>query len=206
LNDFTIAVPGLLILATIMLMFSGAIAFVMEPEKKTMLRLKLSRLKPITFLTGVTIIQVLVGLVSILLTLGVAWLFEFDFSGSFWLFLLVSLLTCISVIGFSLRLAGFTRTTNEILIVGNFPLLLFMFFSGTVFPMHGATLFTLGGYDFTVPGLMSTYHGVEALKQVLVYQAGFTDIWPQLVCLTGLSAVYFGLGYLVYRRRHMVVF
>lgn len=206
LNDFTIAVPGLLILATIMLMFSGAIAFVMEPEKKTMLRLKLSRLKPITFLSGVTIIQVLVGLLSILLTLGVAWLFEFDFSGSFWLFLLVSLLTCISVIGFSLVLAGFTRTTNEILIVGNFPLLLFMFFSGTVFPIHGATLLTLGGYDFTVPGLMSTYHGVEALKQVLIYQAGFIDIWPQLVCLTGLSAVYFGLGYLVYRRRHMVVF
>jgi ABC-type multidrug transport system permease subunit len=53
---------------------------------------------------------------------------------------------------------------------------------------------------------MSTYHGVEALKQVLVYQAGFMDIWPQLVFLAVLSAVYFVIGYLVYRRRHMVVF
>jgi ABC-type multidrug transport system permease subunit len=81
-----------------------------------------------------------------------------------------------------------------------------MFFSGTVFPMHGATLFAIGNYDFTIPGLMSTYHGVEALKQVLIFQAGIGEIWPHLVCLTGLTVVYFLIGYWVYRRRHMVVF
>ncbi len=206
LNDFTAAIPGLLVLAAIMLMFSGAIAFVVEPEKKTMLRLKLSRLTPLTFLTGVSIIQLLVGLVSILLTLGTAYLFEFDFAGSFWLFLLVCVLTCLSVIGFSLLLAGCTKTVNEVLVVGNFPLFLFMFFSGSLFPIHGATLFTLGGYAFTIPGLMSTYHGTEALKQILIYQSDFTGIWPQLVSLTGLTLIYFLLGYWVYRRRHMVVF
>lgn len=206
LNDFTIAIPGLLILATIMLMFSGAIAFVAEPEKKTMLRLKLSRVSAFTFLSGITIIQILVGLVSILLTLGTAYLFEFDFSGSFWLFLLVCILTCLSVIGFSLILAGTTRSVNEVLVVGNFPLFLFMFFSGTVFPIQGATLFTLGGYAFTIPGLMSTYHGTEALKQVLIYEAGFSDIWPQLVSLTGLTVIYFLVGYWIYRKRHMSVF
>ncbi len=206
LNDFTIAIPGLLVLATIMLMFSGAIAFVVEPEKKTMLRLKLSRVTPLTFLTGVTIIQVLVGLASILLTLGTAYLFEFDFSGSFWLFLLVSILTCLSVIGFSLILAGLTRTVNEVLVVGNFPLFLFMFFSGSIFPIEGATLFTLGGYNFTIPGLMSTYHGTDALRQVLIYEAGFSEIWPQLVSLTSLTVVYFLFGYWIYRRKHMLVF
>ncbi len=206
LNDFTIAIPGMLVLATIMLMFSGAIAFVVEPEKKTMLRLKLSKVRPLTFMTGVTAVQLVVGLVSILLTLATAYLFEFDFSGSFWLFLLVCVLTCLSVIGFSLILAGLTKSVNEVLVVGNFPLFLFMFFSGTVFPMRGATLFAIGNYDFTIPGLMSTYHGVEALKQVLIFQAGIGEIWPHLVCLTGLTVVYFLIGYWVYRRRHMVVF
>ena len=206
LNEFTGAVPGLLVLATIMLMFSGAIAFVAEPEKRTMLRLKLSKVKPFTYLAGITIIQILVGLVSVLLTLWAAYLFGFDFSGSFWLFLLVCILTCLSVIGFSLILAGLTKSVNEVLIVGNFPLFLFMFFSGTVFPIHGATLFTLGGYAFTIPGLMSTYHGTEALKQVLIYQAGIAGIWPQLICLTGLTVVYFLIGYWIYRRRHMAVF
>jgi len=206
LSDFAIAIPGLLVLATIMLMFSGAIAFVVEPEKRTMLRLKLSRVSPLTFITGITIIQVLVGLVSILLTLGTAYLFDFDFSGSFWLFLLVCILTCLSVIGFSLILAGITKSVNEVLVVGNFPLFLFMFFSGSMFPIHGATLFAFGGYDFTIPGLMSTYHGIEALKQVLIFQAGIGEIWPQLVSLTGLTVVYFLIGYWIYRRRHMVVF
>jgi ABC-2 type transport system permease protein len=206
LNDFAIAIPGLLALASIMLMFSGAIAFVVEPEKKTMLRLKLSRVKPVTFITGTTIIQVLVGLVSILLTLGTAFLFEFDFSGSFWLFLLVCILTCLSVIGFSLILAGITKSVNEVLVVGNFPLFLFMFFSGTMFPIQGAALFTIGGYPFTIPGLMSTYHGTDALKQVLIYEAGIAEIWPQLVSLTGLTIVYFLIGYWIYRKRHMDVF
>lgn len=206
LNDFTIAIPGLLVLATIMLMFSGAIAFVVEPEKRTMLRLKLSRVTPLTFLTGITVVQVGVGLVSILLTLGTAYLFEFDFSGSFWLFLLVCVLTCLSIIGFSLILAGLTKSVNEVLVVGNFPLFLFMFFSGTVFPVQGATLFTLGGYNFTIPGLMSTYHGTEALKEVLIYEAGISQIWPQIVSLAGLTALYFLLGYWIYRKRHMEVF
>jgi ABC-2 type transport system permease protein len=206
LNDFTIAVPGLLILATIMLMFSGAIAFVSEPEKRTMLRLKLSKLTPLTFLAGVSIIQVVIGLLSVLLTLGTAYLFDFEFSGGFWPFLLVCALTSLSVVGFSLILAGATRSVNEVLVVGNFPMFLFMFFSGTVFPMAGATLFTIGGYNFTVPGLMSTYHGTEALKQILIYQAGIADIWPQLVSLTGLTVLYFLVGYWIYRRRHMAVF
>jgi ABC-2 type transport system permease protein len=206
LNDFTLAIPGLLVLATIMLMFSGAIAFVAEPEKKTMLRLKLSRLNPLTFLTGITVIQVAVGLISILLTLGTAWFFGFEYSGSFWLFLLVCVLTCLSVIGFSLILAGLTRSVNEVLVVGNFPLFLFMFFSGSIFPMHGATLFTLGGYPFTIPGLMSTYHGTEALKQILIFQSDLNGIWPQLASLTGLTSIYFLIGYWVYRKRHMLVF
>jgi ABC-2 type transport system permease protein len=206
LNDFAIAVPGLLVLATIMLMFSGAIAFVVEPEKRTMLRLKLSRVSPLTFISGITVIQVLVGLVSILLTLGTAYLFDFDFSGSFWLFLLVCILTCLSVIGFSLILAGITKSVNEVLVVGNFPLFLFMFFSGSMFPIHGATLFTFSGYAFTIPGLMSTYHGIDALKQVLIFQSGIGQIWPQLVSLTGLTIIYFLIGYWIYRRRHMVVF
>ncbi len=206
LNDFDLAIPGLLILASIMLMFSGAIAFVSEPEKKTMLRLKLSHLNPFTFLAGVTIIQVKVGMISILLTLGAAFLFKFDFSGSFWLFLLVCLLTCLSITGFSLILAGLTKTVNEVLIVGNFPLFLFMFFSGTMFPIQGATLFMIGHYRFTLPGLMSTYHGTDALKQVLIYQSGLTEIWPQLVSLTGLTLLYFLIGYLIYRKRHMEVF
>jgi ABC-2 type transport system permease protein len=206
LNDFTLAIPGLLILATIMLMFSGAIAFVAEPEKKTMLRLKLSRVSPLTFLSGVTIIQVLVGLVSIILTLGTAYLFDFNFSGSFWLFLLVCVLTCLSVIGFSLILAGLTKSVNEVLVVGNFPLFLFMFFSGTIFPIKGAILFTLGGYGITIPGLMSTYHGTEALKQILIYEANLIDIWPQLVALAGLTALYFVIGFGIYQRKHMRVF
>ncbi len=53
---------------------------------------------------------------------------------------------------------------------------------------------------------MSTYHWVDALKQVLIFNAGFAEIWPQVVCLAGLSVIYFLIGYYIYRRRHMSIF
>lgn len=206
MDDFSMAIPGLLVLATVLLMFSGAIAYVSEPEKRTMLRLKLSKVNAFSFLGGITTVQVVVGLISILLTLGVAYLFDFTMSGSSLLFILVCILTCLSVLGFGLILAGVTKSANEVLIVGNFPLFLFMFFSGTVFPIHGTTLFSFAGYDVTLPGLLSTYHGVEALKKITIFNSGFAEIWPELTCLVALSVIYFAIGYWIYRRRHMRVF
>lgn len=36
--------------------------------------------------------------------------------------------------------------------------------------------------------------------------AGIGEIWPQLVSLTGLTVIYFLIGYWIYRKRHMMVF
>jgi len=206
MDEFSMAIPGLLVLATVMLMFSGALAFVNEPEKLTMLRLKLSYVSPFTFLSGISIVQIALGLISILLTLLVAVLLGFTISGSLALFFLVGILTSLSMVGFSLLLAGLTKSANEVLVVGNFPMFLFMFFSGTMFPMHGATLYSFAGYQVTVPGLMSTYHATEALKKITVFGSGFADIWPELLCLSCLTMVYFIIGYWVYRKRHMDIF
>ena len=46
-DEFTMLVPGILILSIIMLMFTASIAFVSEVENKTILRLKLSKLKTV---------------------------------------------------------------------------------------------------------------------------------------------------------------
>jgi ABC-2 type transport system permease protein len=121
------------------------------------------------------------------------------------IFLLVAVLTSLSIIAFSLIIAGFTKTANEILIVGNFPLFLFMFFTGAAFPIEGYTVFTVAGYKFTLQGLMSPTHAISALKKVMVLDMGFGDIIPELVTLILLTIIYFTIGVLVFRRRHMRV-
>lgn len=205
-DDFHLVVPGLLILSIIMLMLSAAIAIVTEVENKTLLRLKLSKLTALEFLSGVGFVQLVVGIVSILLTLLVAVSLGFKFTGgSFGILILIAVLTSISIIAFSLILAAVTKTANEVLIVGNFPLFLFMFFTGAAFPMKGKALFTIAGYPISLQGFMSPTHAIDALKKVLIMEMGITDILPEITALLVITVIYFIIGVWAFNRRHMKV-
>jgi len=203
LDEFDMYVPGLIILSIVMLMFTAAIAFVREPEQRTMIRLKLSHITNWEFISGVSIVQIVIGFISVFLTLAMAAVLGFEFNGSWGSFLLVTTLTCLSIIGFSLIVAAVTRTVNQVLVAGNFPLFLFMFFTGAMMPIHGPTLFSFASYDFTLPGLMSPYHAVNALKKISIFQASLGDVWPELTCLIGLTIIYFLIGGWMYRRQHL---
>ena len=205
LDDFNLIVPGILIVSIIMLMFTASIAFVSEVENKTILRLKLSRVTALEFLAGVGLVQVLVGVVSVVLTLLMAIILGFQYEGSLGILLIVAVLTSISIIAFSLIIAAITKSANEVLIVGNFPVFLFMFFTGAAFPMQSEALFTLAGYPFTVQGLMTPVHAISALNKALVMNMGLTDILPELIALLVLTVLYFTIGALIFKRRHMQV-
>ncbi len=122
-------------------MFSASIAIISEVETNTMLRLKLSKLRAWEYLAGVSIVQVVIGIIAIFLTLAVAVAMGFDLHGSLITLTLIAVLTSISIVAFSLIIAAATKTANEILIVGNFPLFLFMFFTGAAFPIKAKALF-----------------------------------------------------------------
>jgi ABC-2 type transport system permease protein len=205
LSDFDLAIPGLLVFSIVMLMLSASTAFVAEVENRTIQRLKLSRIRTIEFLSGVSMVQLLVGVLSILLTLAAAFSLGFRFEGNWAAFLIVAVLTCISIIAFSLIIAAFTRTVTQVLVVGNFPLFLFMFFTGAMFPVNAPEWFRLGDYSISITGLMSPSHAVSALYDLMIMKKPLPDIWPQLLCLTVISVIYFGIGLWFFNRRHMKV-
>jgi ABC-2 type transport system permease protein len=203
LSDFDLAIPGLLVLSIVMLMLSASAAFVAEVENRTIQRLKISRMRTVEFLGGVSMVQLLVGILSILLTLAAAYILGFRFEGNWPAFLIVAVLTCISIIAFSLIIAAFTRSITQVLVVGNFPLFLFMFFTGAMFPVNAPEWFRLGDYGISITGLMSPSHAVSALYDLLIMKKQLTDIWPQLLCLAVISVLYFGIGLWFFNRRHM---
>ncbi|MBI2967644.1 MAG: ABC transporter permease [Bacteroidetes bacterium] len=204
-TSFELAVPGLLIFSIIMLMFTASIALVVESEKQTIKRLKLSNVSAFTFLSGISVVQVFVGVVSVLITLLTAIPLGFKIEGSFLLVLLVSALCSISIIAFSLILAAGCKTINHVLVIGNFPLFLFMFFSGSMFPLETKTLFNIGDYNFTMNGILSPSHAVSALNKILIMKEGFSEILPEIGSLTVLSVIYFAIGIFLYHRRHMKI-
>ena len=174
-------------------------------ENKTIIRLKLSRVSTVEFLSGVSLVQIAIGILSVLLTLVVALALGFDYSGSLIVFVCLVALTSVSIFAFSLILAAFTKTVNEVLVVGNFPLFLFMFFTGAAFPIEGVMLFSIAGYPITLQGLMSPTHAISALKKTLIADAGFADILPEIVALNFITVAYFLVGIWAFRRRHMRV-
>jgi ABC-2 type transport system permease protein len=202
-SDFDLYMPGMLILSIIMLMFSASITIVGEVENKTIIRLKLSGLNSFELLTGISAVQIIIGLVSLFLTFAVAFVLGFHPGGSIPLIICITILASVSIIAFSLILAAVTRSANDILIVGNFPLLLFMFFTGAAFPMEGKELFNLAGYSFTIQGIMSPTHAVSAMKKVMIMDLGFTEILPELAWLSLLTILYFAVGIFLFNRRHM---
>jgi len=202
-SEFDMWMPGILILAIIMLMFSATIAIITEVDKGTILRLKLSKLKAWQFLLGVGGTQIIVGIVSILLTLMAAVSLGFELHGSYLVFLLITVLASISMIAFSLILAAVTRSVTDVLIVGNFPLFLFMFFTGAAFPMRAKALFHIGGYEISWQSLMSPTHAINALNKISIMGLGLSDILPELAALTTVTIIYFLIGIWGFQKRHL---
>jgi len=203
ISDFNMMVPGLLIVSLIMLMFTASIAFVSEVENKTIMRLKLSKLKAVEFLGGISIVQLLVGITSVLLTLIIALMLGFRYQGSLLILVIVAGLTSLSIIAFSLIIAAMTKSATEVLVVGNFPMFLFMFFTGAAFPLKSEALFTIAGYPINFQGLMTPTHAISALNKTLVMNMSVRSIIPEIIAIVVLTIAYFFLGALLFQRRHL---
>jgi ABC-2 type transport system permease protein len=201
---FELYVPGMLVLAIIMMMFSASAAIVREPEIQTLKRLKLSHLSALEFLTGISLVQIIVAAISLLLALFTAIELGYEIiPGTLWFLILIAFLTSLSIISFSLLFAAFCRSIKDVAIIATFPMLIFMFFTGAAMPVKGATLFTIGNFEFTMAGILSPTHSINALNKVLLLGLPPANTIPDITALVVLTIVYFILGVWAFNRRHM---
>jgi ABC-type multidrug transport system permease subunit len=203
MSSFDMLVPGILIVSLIMLMFTASIAFVSEVENKTIIRLKLSNLTAFEFLGGNSIVQLIVGIVSVLLTLFTAMLLGFHYTGSILIMIFIASLTSLSIIAFSLIIAAITKSANEVLVVGNFPMFLFMFFTGAAFPLKSEALFSIAGYPINIQGLMTPTHAISALNKTLIMNMDLSSIIPEIISIIVLTLIYFIIGGIIFKQRHL---
>lgn len=201
---FELYVPGLLILSIIMIIFSASAAIVREPETRTLERLKISRLTSMEFLWGISLVQIIIAILSLCLALLMAVVLGYQLiPGTLGFILLISFLTALSMISFSLIVAAMCRSVKEVAIIGTFPLFLLMFFTGAAFPINGGRLFSIGNYEVMLNDLLSPSFAVDALNKVLVRGQEIGDTVPEMVALVILTIVYFILGNWAFRKRHM---
>jgi ABC-2 type transport system permease protein len=202
-TEFEIYVPALLVLSVVMLIFQVAMTVAREVESGTLRRLQLTRMTSFDLLGGISASQVLIGVVSVVLTFLTATALGFRSQGSLWLAILVGALTSLSIVGVGLVVACFARTVSEAFILANFPLILLMFFTGAVFPIPPIPLFEVAGRTIALFDFLPPTHAVVALNKVLTLGAGIADLAYELLALLILSILYFAAGVWLFRRIHL---
>lgn len=202
-TEFENYVPGLLVFAVIMLVFLAAMTIAREIEDGTLRRLQLTRMTAFDLLGGISLAVILVGAASVLLTFAVAVSLGFRSQGPLWVAVLVGIITSISIVGAGLVVAAVSRSVSQAFVIANFPLALFMFFSGVVFPMKPVILFTVAGRGISLYDLIPATHSVAALNKILTLGAGLDQVGYELAGLVTLSTIYFLIGVLLFQRRHL---
>lgn len=202
-TEFETYVPGLLIAAVTLMMFSVAIAVTHQLEAGVHRRLQITRMQPLDFIGGICALYLLISVVALLLAFWTAQLLGFRSQGPLWVAIFICAITSFSVIGVGLITACFSGTSARAALLVNFPLVLMLFFSGAVFPPVKLQLFKLAGHTFRIFDFLPHTHAVVALNKVLSLGAGLGDVLFELSALALLSVLYFAGGVWLFRRAQM---
>jgi ABC-2 type transport system permease protein len=202
-TEFENYVPGMLIFAVILLIFLASMTVAKEIEAGTLLRLKITPMTSFDFLGGITIALVLIGIIAILLSFLTAILLGFHSQGPLWVAIVIGAITSLSIIGTGLIVACFSNSVSQAFVIANFPLGLYMFFSGAIFPIPKVEIFTIGERAIGLYDILPPTHAVIALNKVLTLGAGFYEIQYELTALLLLSFIYFGIGVGLFQHNHL---
>jgi ABC-2 type transport system permease protein len=202
-TEFENYIPALFIFAIILVIFQAAMTPTREVESGTLKRLRMARVNSFELLGGMTAWLVLVALLEMALTFIVAVVCGFRSQGSLWLVLLVGVVASLSVIGTGMIVAAFSKTTSQAFVIANFPLGLFMFMSGVIYPMPRSELFKILGHSVAVYDILPTTHAVLALNKIFTLGMGFKDIVYEFSALTLLSIIIFSVGVWAFQRKQL---
>lgn len=203
INEFESYVPGLLSLAILMILFTATATLVKENDKKTLLRLKLSRLGAISYLTAVGLVQAVIAIIALVLSYWTAQGLGYHPAGSFGTVLIVGILSSLSIVSLSLVVASFLNTVFDVLTVGCFPFFILMFFSGSMFPLPKLSMITVQGHPLGITDMLPLTHTVNAFNKVLNFGAGWQEVQFEVIMILLLTVLYFVAGVVLYQKRKL---
>ncbi len=203
LNEFENYAPGMISLSILMILFTACASIVKENDKRTIIRLKLSRLGAFNFLLGICAVQSVIAVIALSLSYWTALGLGYKPAGSFVPVLAAGVISSFSMVAVSLLVASFLNTVFDVLTIGCFPFFIMMFFSGCMFPLPKMNLFSLGGHSFGVTDVLPLTHTVGAFNKILNYGADISGVGFELAMLALLTLIYFVLGIFVYRKRKL---
>lgn len=202
-SDFQLYVPILLALSLMMLMFTASSSIIREKDAKTIIRLRMSSLTTFEWLSAISLSQIIIGLCTVGLTYLTAMALGFRSSASLPSFLVISILSILSIVGISIWVASFLRNSFDLWTIGCFPFFILMFFSGGMMPLPPVHLFSLGKFSISINDFLPTTHTVTALRRIFNNNAGITELGFEIGAITVLTIFLYATGLIIFSRRQM---
>ena len=167
-----------------------------ERERRTLRRLLVSPLSPVSYFLGMVLALLVIAVVQAVIVFLLGSLLGARYHGSVVLGLLIVLLSVFSYVGlgfsFGARFAKRTEDVNGPVAAFGVPLLVL---GGTFFPVSA-----LPSYLLKIAYLDPIFHMNQALKGVAGRGEGWVQLWPHLSFLLLFTAMSLSLGIHSYRR------
>jgi ABC-2 type transport system permease protein len=193
-------VPGLLVFAVIMLIFSSAMSVVREIESGTFARLQMSPVTTFELVGGASLVQLITGIVSVLCTIVTAALLGFQAEGSILLSVIIAAIACAASVGIGMVVAALSKTQGRAFLISRVVMFLLVLFSGIIFPRPGITLFTIWEHSVDLFDILPTTHLGNALNRVLTLGATASDVLFEIIVLIAIAGFNYLIGSLLFIR------
>jgi ABC-2 type transport system permease protein len=202
-SEFENYIPGLLVMAVVLMVFQASMMPAREIESGALRRLRLSPITSVEYLGGLSIWMTLIAILSILVTFATAVALGFRSQGPLWLAILIDIIAALSIIGIGLIVACLSKTVSQAFVIANFPLGFLMFLTGAAFPLPRPTIFNLFGHPICYADFLPPTHAVIALNKIFTLGAGAQDVVFEVSALIILTALYFSIGVWLFQRTQM---
>lgn len=200
MSDFDFGVGGILIFGVMFTVITTAHVLVKERVSGTLRRLRVTRMRAVDLLGGVTLAQMALALVLVPFTLGIAVACGFRSNGSLLLAIGVGWLLTLGAVGLGLITACFARSDGEAANLGASLMVPVVLMSGALYPMPAAPLFSLGDRVIELYDFVPAAPAAEALRRILVGGDGLDAVGYELFMIALSSVLLFALGVVLYRR------
>lgn len=186
---------GLLLMITTVIASSTSI--VKERENGTLEQLVVSPVRPYQIIIGKLAPFAVTATVTMLNLLLLAWLvFGISMRGNFLLFLLLTIVFEIVILGLGLFISTISRTQQQASFTTTFFVLPpFLFLSGFSFPIEN-----MPGWIQMLTYAIPLRYYLDVIRGIFMTGAGLAELWPSLVAMLAIGAVIFGASILRFRK------
>lgn len=206
LTTFDYYAPGIFIFALLMSAIGVASSLATEVDKGTLERLKLSKMSSFDLLFGTLIPWSISAVAQVLILFGVALLIGFNWTGglsSLLYSVLIAAIAGVASVALGLLIASFTENESQASNLGTLISVPLSFIVGAFFPLPKVPIGRIFGSTFELYDVLPWTHAAEALRILLIYGGGISDVAVEFGFLIGLTVLLFFTGVFLFARERL---